>query len=361
MILEDLSNAGVSIWLDDLSRDRIQNGALEKLIAQSSVVGVTTNPSIFSAAISKSALYAPDIKKFAAAGQSVSQITTSLTTDDVRSACDLFSEIYKNSGGVDGRVSIEVDPDLAHDIDATVARGLELSKIIDRANLMIKVPATIAGLSAITKLTSLGISVNVTLIFSVERYRAVAEAYLVGLEQRLATGGEISQIHSVASLFVSRVDTDIDAQLSKIEGGSSLHGKAGLANAHLAYEAFAKTFHSPRFNFLQERGANLQRPLWASTGVKDKTQDPTKYVVELVAPTVVNTMPEGTLDIVRESGVVRGDTVTKQYEQAREILAALTKIGINLPEAFIRLENEGLAKFEQSWNELLQSVASVAN
>jgi transaldolase len=226
---------------------------------------------------------------------------------------------------------------------------------------MIKVPATIPGLSAITKLTSLGISVNVTLIFSVERYRAVAEAYLVGLEQRLASGGEISQIHSVASSFVSRVDTEIDMQLSKIEGGSSLHGKAGLANSHLVYQAFSNAFHSPRFDSLQERGANLQRPLWASTGVKDKTQDPTKYVVELVAPTVVNTMPEATLDIVRETGIVRGDTVTEQYGQAREILAALSKIGINLPEVFLKLENEGLAKFEQSWSELLQSIATVAN
>jgi transaldolase len=361
MILSELSSAGVSIWLDDLSRDRLEDGSLAKLIAQSCVVGVTTNPSIFASAIGKSALYAPDIKKFAALGQSVPQITTSLTTDDVRSACDLFTDIYRTSGGIDGRVSIEVDPDLAQNVEATVARGRELFKIVDRPNLMIKVPATIPGLTAITELTNLGISVNVTLIFSVERYAAVADAYLTGLEQRLARNEDVSQIHSVASLFVSRVDTEIDSKLASIEGGATLHGRAGLANAHLAYEVFENAFQSKRFHVLKERGANLQRPLWASTGVKDKTQDPTKYVVELVAPTVVNTMPEATLDIVRSTGVIRGDTVRNNYLKAREILSALTQIGINLPEIFLKLENEGLAKFEQSWSELLQSVASVAN
>ena len=360
MILNELSRAGVSIWLDDLSRDRLQNGTLAKLISDSSVVGVTTNPSIFAAAIGKSARYSEDIKRFAALGQSVSQITTALTTDDVRSACDLFTDTYSASGGIDGRVSIEVDPDLAQNVAATVARGVELYEIVNRPNLMIKVPATIPGLTAITELTSLGISVNVTLIFSVERYAAVAAAYLTGLEQRLARSEDISQIHSVASLFVSRVDTEVDSTLATIEGGAPLHGKAGLANAHLAYEAFEKVFTSSRYRLLAEKGANLQRPLWASTGVKDKTQDPTKYVVELVAPTVVNTMPEATLDIVRSTGIIRGDTVTHQYEQAREILARITSLGINLHEVFVKLENEGLAKFEQSWSELLQSVASVA-
>ena len=361
MSLKDLSSAGVSIWLDDLSRDRIQNGTLVKLISNSSVVGVTTNQSIFAAAISKSALYAPDIKKLSATGQTIAQITTSLTTDDVRNACDLFSAVYEKSGGIDGKVSLEVEPDLAQDVDATVARGLELSKIVNRPNLMIKVPATIPGLAAITKLTSYGISINVTLIFSVERYSAVADAYLAGLEQRLLAGEDISKIHSVAALFISRIDTEIDAQLSKIQGGDLLHGKAALAIAHSAYQTFANTFHSPRFQALMEHGANMQRLLWASTGVKDKSQDPTKYVVELVAPMVANTMPESTLDIVRESGVIRGDTITQQYGQAHEILASLSKIGINLPEVYLKLENEALSMFEHSWKELLQNVASVAN
>jgi len=361
MILKDLSRAGVSIWLDDLSRDRIHDGTLEKLISNSSVVGVTTNPSIFATAFSKSGLYAPDIKKLAATGQSAIQIATSLTTDDVRDACDLFSVLFEKSGGIDGKVSIEVEPDLAQDVDATVARGLELSKIVNRPNLMIKVPATIPGLAAITKLTSLGISVTVTLIFSVERYSAVVQAYLTGLEQRVAAGENISQIHSVAALFISRIDTEVDAQLSKIQVGEHLHGKAALAIAHLAYQSFADAFASPRFDSLREHGANVQRPLWASTGVKDKTQDPTKYVVELVAPMVVNTMPEATLDIVRESGVIRGDTITQHYKEAQEILASLSKIGIDLPSVFVKLEDEALSKFGQAWRDLLQNVASAAN
>ena len=354
--LRDLSAAGVSIWLDDLSRDRLQSGSLAKLIEGSSVVGVTTNPSIFSAAISGSALYKNDILALRAEGKSIDQIVTRLTTDDVREACDLFKPVFDRTKGVDGRVSIEVEPDLAHQTAQTITRGLELAGIVDRPNLLIKVPATIEGLPAIEELTYQGISVNVTLIFSTERYIKVMESYLKGLERRLAEGKSLSDIHSVASFFVSRIDAEIDKRLDAKGAASPLLGKTAVANAHLAYEAFLNVTSSDRWKALASAGANFQRPLWASTGVKNKAYESTRYVIELVASNCVNTMPEGTLNETREHGVVRGDTITANISAAHAIFADLASAGIDFADVVKQLETVGVASFSDAWKQLLANI-----
>jgi len=290
--LAALSAAGVSVWLDDLSRERLQSGNLTELINTRSVVGVTTNPSIFQAALSKGTAYDEQVHELASRGADVDATIRTVTTDDVRNACDVLAKVYEASGGVDGRVSIEVDPRLAHDTDKTILQAIELWKIVDRPNLLIKIPATLAGLPAITAVIAEGISVNVTLIFSVERHRAVMDAYLTGLEKAREAGHDLSKIHSVASFFVSRVDTEIDARLEKIGGSAlGLRGKAGVANARLAYAAYEQVFGGPQFANLKAEGARVQRPLWASTGVKNPDYPDTLYVTELVAANTVNTMP----------------------------------------------------------------------
>jgi len=359
--LQALSDAGVSIWLDDLSRDRLQSGSLAKLIEDSHVVGVTTNPSIFSAAIGGSDLYRDDILALKAEGLTTTAIVAELTTSDVRNACDLFLPTFLESNQVDGRVSIEVDPDLAYDTSATVERALFLHHVVNRPNVLIKVPATMDGLPAIEELTARGISVNVTLIFSVDRYRAVMDSYLRGLERRLASGQEITSVHSVASFFISRIDADIDKKLDAISESHPLRGKAAIANAGLAFEAYLEVIRSPRWTALKSAGGNMQRPLWASTGVKDKSYSPTRYVIDLVAPGTVNTMPEGTLDAVRSTAEqVPSDAVTGAISQAHEIFTALTAAGIDMRKVVAELEDDGLKKFEDAWVHLLQNVASVA-
>src|SRR6478736_4892179 len=358
--LAALSAAGVSVWLDDLSRDRLQTGNLQELIDTKSVVGVTTNPSIFQAALSKGTAYDDQVKELADRGADVDATMLTVTPDDVRNACDVLAKQYERSGGVDGRVSIEVDPRLAHEPDKTILQAVELWKIVDRPNLLIKIPATLAGLPAITAVIAEGISVNVTLIFSVERHRAVMDAYLAGLDAAKEAGHDLSKIHSVASFFVSRVDTEIDKRLEKIGGDSgegtalALRGQAGVANARLAYAAYEEVFvGGSRFEALKADGARVQRPLWASTGVKNPDYSDTLYVTELVAPNTVNTMPEKTLDAVADHGVIRGDAVTGTADAAQEIFDKLDAVGIDLPDVFITLENEGVEKFEKSWQELL--------
>lgn len=358
--LQAVSDAGVSIWLDDLSRDRLASGSLAALIADSNVVGVTTNPSIFSAAIKGSALYRDDVLTLKASGRSTADIVTALTTSDVTAACDLFLPIYESSHHVDGRVSIEVDPFLAHETDATIAQGKSLWELINRPNLLIKVPATLEGLPAITALTAAGISVNVTLIFSVERYLKVMEAYLLGLEERAAANLPLDQIHSVASFFISRIDTEIDKRLDALTTDSPLRGATAIANADLAYEAFRSTINTPRWKALQEKGANLQRPLWASTGVKDKRYEPTRYVIDLIAADCVNTMPEATLNVLREGGVVRGDTITPAIASAHQHFAALAEAGIDFADVVDFLEKDGVKKFADAWQELLDNVSAVS-
>ncbi len=356
--LAALSAAGVSIWLDDLSRERLTSGNLQELIDTKSVVGVTTNPSIFQAALSKGHAYDTQVSELAERGADVDATIRTVTTDDVRNACDVLRPQWEASDGVDGRVSIEVDPRLAHDGDKTIAQAVELWKIVDRPNLLIKIPAMEEGIPAITAVIAEGISVNVTLIFSVERHRAVMDAYLAGLEKAKEAGHDISKIHSVASFFVSRVDTEIDKRLEKIgsDEALALRGKAGVANAHLAYAAYEEVFvGGKRYESLKSDGARVQRPLWASTGVKNPDYSDTLYVTELVAPNTVNTMPEKTLDAVADHGVITGDTVTGKAAEAQGVFDELSKIGIDLPDVFRVLEDEGVEKFEKSWLELLDA------
>ena len=357
--LAQLSAAGVSIWLDDLSRERIVSGGLQNLIDTKNVVGVTTNPTIFAGALSKGDAYVQQVAALAAAGATVQEAVFEITTDDVRAASDIFRPVYDGTRGVDGRVSIEVEPGLAHDAAGTVAQARELWAKVDRPNAMIKIPATIEGLDAITATIAQGISVNVTLIFSLERHRQVINAYLSGLEKANAAGRDLSTIHSVASFFVSRVDTEINQRLEVIgtEAALSLKSKTGVANAQLAYEVFEQAFSSERALGLLKAGANKQRPLWASTGVKDPTLPDTLYVTNLVAPEVVNTMPEKTLQATLDHGVIPADSVTGAYEEANAVLDALANEGVSYVDVTQVLEAEGVAKFIVSWNELLETVS----
>ncbi|OSC29726.1 transaldolase [Mycobacterium vulneris] len=355
--LAALSAAGVSVWLDDLSRQRLQSGNLQELIDTKCVVGVTTNPSIFQKALAEGDAYEDQIAELAERGADVDATIRTVTTDDVRNACDVLKREWEASDGVDGRVSIEVDPRLAAETDKTIAQAVELWKIVDRPNLFIKIPATKAGIPAITAVLAEGISVNVTLIFSVERHRQVMDAYLAGLEKAREAGHDISKIHSVASFFVSRVDTEVDKRLEKIgsEDAKSLLGQAGVANARLAYAAYQEVFEGgDRYESLKADGARVQRPLWASTGVKNPNYSDTLYVTELVAPNTVNTMPEKTLDAVADHGEIRGDTVTGTAGEAQAVFDKLEQIGIDLTDVFKVLEKEGVEKFVDSWNELLE-------
>ncbi|MER5969903.1 MULTISPECIES: transaldolase [unclassified Streptomyces] len=355
--LKRLSDEGVAIWLDDLSRRRITSGNLAELIDQQHVVGVTTNPSIFQKAISGGDGYEQQLADLAARRVTVEEAVRMITTADVRDAADVLRPVFDATDGRDGRVSIEVDPRLAHNTRATVAEAKQLAWLVDRPNTFIKIPATRAGLPAITEVIGKGISVNVTLIFSLERYRAVMDAYLSGLEKAKAAGLDLSEIESVASFFVSRVDTEIDKRLDALgtPEAKALRGKAALANARLAYQAYEEVFGSDRWAALEKAGANRQRPLWASTGVKDPAYKDTLYVDELVAPGTVNTMPEATLEASAEHGEIRGDTVRGGYEQARADLDALAGVGISYDEVVQLLEDEGVDKFEVSWNDLLKS------
>lgn len=356
--LAELSAAGVAVWLDDLDRGRISGGGLAGLVRDKHVVGVTTNPSIFQKALTNSAAYAEQIADLAIRGVDLGEAVRAVTTRDVRAACDVLRPVYDATDGLDGRVSIEVDPRIAHDTDFTVAEARALWWQVDRPNLFIKIPATLAGLPAISQALAEGISVNVTLIFSLERYRAVMDAFLDGLERRRASGGSVHELGSVASFFVSRVDTEIDKRLDKLgsDAAGALRGKAAIANARLAYEAYEQVFSSDRWRALASLGARPQRPLWASTGVKDPAYDDTRYVVDLVAPGVVNTMPEATLDAVADHGVVPSDSVTSGYADAHLVLDDLAAVGVDYDEVVELLEREGVEKFDASWQELLDSL-----
>ncbi|MHB9862646.1 transaldolase [Streptomyces sp. YIM S03343] len=355
--LKRLSDEGVAIWLDDLSRKRITSGNLAELIDQQHVVGVTTNPTIFQKAISSGDGYEQQLTDLAARKVTVDEAVRMITTADVRDAADILRPVYDTSGGQDGRVSIEVDPRLAHNTKATVAEAKQLAWLVDRPNTLIKIPATKAGLPAITEVIGLGISVNVTLIFSLERYREVMDAYQAGLEKAKERGLDLSLIHSVASFFVSRVDSEIDKRLEALgtPEAKALRGKAAVANARLAYQAYEEVFGTERWLALEKAGANKQRPLWASTGVKDPAYKDTLYVVDLVAPNTVNTMPEATLLATEDHGVIAGDAVTGTYEQARAELDAVGALGISYDDVVQVLEDEGVEKFEASWNDLLKS------
>ncbi len=356
--LHRLSEEGVAIWLDDLSRARLASGGLATLVRDSSVVGVTTNPTIFQKAITGSDVYDEQVRDLALRGVDVGEALRAITTFDVRWACDVLTPLHESTGGLDGRVSIEVDPRIAHETERTIAEARALWWLVDRPNLYIKIPATKAGIPAISQVLAEGISVNVTLIFSLERYDAVMESYLEGLERARAAGHDLATITSVASFFVSRVDTEIDKQLDKVGSSEAkaLKGKAAIANARLAYQHYEKVFSGPRWESLAAAGARPQRPLWASTGVKDPAYDDTMYVIELVAPGTVNTMPEATLRAVADHGVPRGDTIRNSYVEAQQVLDDLAAVGIDYDDVVDLLEAEGVEKFETSWNELIESV-----
>jgi transaldolase len=359
--LKRLSDEGVAIWLDDLSRTRLTTGNLAELVRDKHVVGVTTNPTIFQKAIGGgSDAYDAQLRDLAVRGVTVDEAVRMMTAADVRSAADVLRPVYDASNGRDGRVSIEVDPRLAHNTEATIAEAKQLAWLVDRPNTLIKIPATQAGLPAIAAVLGEGISVNVTLIFSLERYRGVMDAFLTGLEQAKASGHDLSSIESVASFFVSRVDTEIDKRLDKLATpeAKAAKSKAAVANAQLAYQAYEEVFGSDRWAALAEAGAKPQRPLWASTGVKDPSLDDTLYVVELVAPGTVNTMPEATLNAVADHGVIRGDSVTGSYAAAEAVMDELAGLGISYDDVVQVLEDEGVEKFEASWKELLDTVSA---
>jgi transaldolase len=353
--LKKLSDEGVSIWLDDISRERLRTGNLADLIRDKHVVGVTSNPTIFAKALSQGSAYDEQVRDLAVRGVDVEEASRAITTYDIRWAADVLRPVYDRTGGVDGRVSIEVDPRVAHDTAKTVAEAKALWWMVDRPNLFIKIPATLAGLPAITATLARGISVNVTLIFSLERYGQVIDAFFEGLEKARANGHDLSKIASVASFFVSRVDTEIDKRLEKL-GNTDLRGKAGIANARLAYELFEQKSATDRWTALKNAGARPQRPLWASTGVKNPDYRDTMYVEDLVAPQTVNTMPEPTLDAVADHGRIEGDTVRGHYDEARAHMAALKEAGVDYDDVVRVLEEEGVEKFEASWTELLDTI-----
>ena len=357
-MLSALSSAGVSVWLDDLSRDRLTSGNLQQLIDTRSVVGVTTNPTIFQHAISHGDAYTRQLTNLSERGADAESAIRTLITDDVRTACDVLRPQWEASRGVDGRVSIEVDPRLAHDAEATVSQAIELWKIIDRPNLFIKIPATTAGMSAITATVAEGISVNVTLIFSLERHRQAMDAYLAGLEAAQHAGRDLAGIHSVASLFVSRIDTEIDQRLEAIgtEAAMALRGQAAIANARLAYSAYRDVFENgTRYAELSYAGANVQRLLWASTGVKNRAYPDTMYITALVAPHTVSTIPERTLEALADHGVIVGDSITGTATHARTVLDDISAVGVDLTDVFVTLEEDGVAKFAASWRQLLDA------
>jgi transaldolase len=358
--LADLTAAGVAVWLDDLSRELLAGGGLRSLVDTRHVVGVTSNPTIFASALSKGDRYNEQLAELAAGHADVDTAVFIVTTDDVRAACDILAPVHDGTAGLDGCVSIEVDPRLSHDAAATAEMARLLWTTVNRDNLYIKIPATQEGLAAITEATSQGISVNVTLIFSLERYRAVMDAYLSGLEQAHAAGLDLAVIRSVASFFISRVDTEVDARLDHLgtPEADALKGSAAIANARLAYQAYEQLTASERWQRLARLGARPQRPLWASTGVKNPAYPDTKYVAGLIARGTVNTMPGATLEAFADHGQVSGDTMTGGYDGSRSFLDQLAAAGIDFDDVTEYLERDGLAKFAKSWSELGATVAA---
>jgi transaldolase len=358
--LAQLSASGVSVWLDDISRERLVTGGLDRLRREQHVVGVTSNPTIFAKALADSDDYAEQVRDLALRRIGVDEAARMITTYDVRWACDIMRPAYDESSGVDGRVSIEVDPRLARETDRTVAEAKQLWWLVDRLNLFIKIPATDAGLPAITRTLAAGISVNVTLIFGLDRYEQVIDAFMQGMEQAKANGHDLWSMGSVASFFVSRFDTEVDKRLDKLgtDEARSLRGKAANANAQLAYQRYEAAFATERWRALAAAGARPQRPLWASTSTKNPDYRDVMYVEALVAPGVVNTMPEATIFAYADHGELKPGIVQSSYQQAQEVLDALERLGISYADVTATLEREGVEKFEASWMEVLRSVES---
>ena len=359
-VLAQLSAAGVSVWLDDISRERLTTGNLAGLIRDRHVVGVTSNPTIFAHALASGSAYDGQLADLEVREVGLEEAARSITTYDIRWACDVLRPVYDATSGIDGRVSLEVDPRIARDTAKTIAEARALWWLVDRPNLFIKIPATEQGLPAITQCLSEGISVNVTLIFALERYGQVMDAFLAGMEQARQAGHDLSTIASVASFFVSRVDTEVDRRLDKLgtPEAEALRGKAAIANARLASELYEERFATPRWEALRQAGARPQRPLWASTSTKDPAYPDTMYVVELVAPGTVNTMPESTLDAMADHGKLEGERGSSGYDQARQVFADLEALGISYQDVVTVLEDEGVAKFAASWQEMLETIST---
>jgi transaldolase len=355
-ILAQLTAEDVAIWLDDISRERLRTGNLAELARDFYVRGVTSNPTIFAHAIAHGDAYDQQLRDLKIREVDVDEASRAITTYDIRWACDVLRPIFDASEGVDGRVSLEVDPRIAEDTEKTIAEARALWWLVDRPNLFIKIPATLAGLPAITTCLSEGISINVTLIFGLQRYEQVIDAFMSGLEA--ASDEHIDGLASVASFFVSRVDTEVDKRLDALgtTEAKELRGKAAVANAHLAYELFEKHFDSARWQAQSDRGARVQRPLWASTSTKDPSYRDTMYVEDLIAPHTVNTMPEATLHAMADHGKVPGNTIDGTYDEARAVFAALEKIGISYDDVVQVLEDEGVRKFADSWGEMRQTI-----
>ena len=359
-VLAQLSAAGVSVWLDDISRERLTTGNLAGLIRDRHVVGVTSNPTIFAHALASGSAYDGQLADLEVREVGLEEAARAITTYDIRWACDVLRPVYDATSGVDGRVSIEVDPRIARNTARTIAEARALWWLVDRPNLFIKIPATEPGLPAITQCLSEGISVNVTLIFALERYGQVIDAFLAGLEQAGQAGRDLASIASVASFFVSRVDTEVDKRLDKIgtPEAEALRGKAAIANARLAYELYEEKFSTPRWQALQRAGARPQRPLWASTSTKDPAYPDTEYVTELVAPDTVNTMPESTLHAMADHGKLEGNLGSQGYAEARRLFEDLDGLGIGYQDVVTVLEEEGVAKFQVSWQEMLDTLST---
>lgn len=356
--LRALADAGVSIWLDELSRDILDNGEFEHLVRSRSVVGVTTNPTIFADAIARSKRYTAQLERLAGNEVDVAEAVRALTIWDVQHAADTLRPIWEKTEGVDGRVSLEVSPELADDAEATIAEAVQLWELVDRPNLMVKIPATRAGVRAVTGALAAGVDVNVTLVFSAQRCAEVGEAYVKGLERAREMGRDLASIHSVSSLFVSRVDTEVDRRLDSL-GISELRGRAALANARLAHEALSGVWESARWRSLAADGARPQRLLWASTGVKDPSFPDTKYVTGLVTPGTVSTMPPATLSAFADHGEVAGDQVVGLGKEAAAGIAAVAGAGVDLDDVYQTLERQGVARFAASWHALHASVGAL--
>lgn len=362
--LDGVTAAGVSIWLDDLDRERIVSGDLAELARGWRVAGVTTNPTIFRKALARASAYDPQVHDLALRGVAPAEAARLLTAWDVRAACDVLRPVFEKTAMRDGRVSIEVDPRLALDTDRTVAEARALWWLVDRPNLFVKVPATRQGVRAVAPLLAEGISVNLTLLFSVDRYRMVVDAFHEGLERRLARGGSLEGLESVASFFVSRVDTEVDRRLdalaegdpARAEDARRLRGSAAIANARLAYAAFEESVAGGRWRALARRGARTQRLLWASTGVKDPAYDDTRYVTELLAPQTVNTMPEATLRAVADHGRPRPGSAVAGRDGARAAMRELAELGIAVDDVAEALERTGLDAFVADWEDLLAAL-----
>ena len=353
--LRKLADAGQSVWMDSLSRDDIQNGNLERMI-ENGIAGVTSNPTIFQQAISHSSLYDDQLEELSRREDDPKEIFLELAREDIRDACDLLMPVFERTNRLDGYVSLEVSPDLAYDTPATVEEATRLHKLVDRPNLMVKIPATLPGLAAIEEMIATGHSINVTLIFSLQRYRAVTSAYVRGLQRLVAAGGDPSGVASVASFFVSRVDTEADRRLDELGGHDEFKGKLAIANAKLAYAAFKEIFSGPDWEFLESKGATKQRPLWASTSTKDPNYGDVMYVEELVGPDTVNTMPVSTLDAFMDHGEVDPNALEEGLDEARALIEKLRQAGINYEDIVEILEKEGVGKFADSFDELLLGI-----